>query len=222
MTAPRFLYLHGFASGPQSAKGVALTRHFAGHGVALERLDLRLPSLERLRLSAMMARVAEAMGGPRDRAVLLGSSLGGLTAARVAERDARACALVLLAPAFRLAERWLSRMGEAAWHAWREANALVIDDYTTGLKTEIDFEFIRELERLDSDGDGWPDVRVPVLIIHGVNDATVDVALSRAWAQGKRHVRLVEVDDGHDLMASLPRIRDEIDGLLAPFGIGRG
>jgi predicted esterase YcpF (UPF0227 family) len=221
MSEPRFLYLHGFASGPQSHKGVALSEHFAARGVTLARLDLRLPSLEHLRLSAMMAHVQEAMGGPRDRAVLVGSSLGGLTAARVAERDARACALVLLAPAFRLAERWCKRLGEAAWQAWREANALVIDDYAELRQTEIDFEFIRELEQLDSEGEGWPDVRVPVLIVHGVSDAAVDVGLSRAWAAGKRHVRLVEVDDDHDLAKSLPRICDEVDAFLAPFGIGR-
>jgi alpha-beta hydrolase superfamily lysophospholipase len=211
--------MHGFASGPASAKGLALAEHFATRGLSLQRLDLRLPSLSHLRLSAMMARVQEAMGGPRDRAVLIGSSLGGLTAARVAERDARACALVLLAPAFRLAERWQRRMGEAAWQAWRETNALVIDDYAEGHKTEIDFEFVRELGILDGEGGGWPDVRVPVLIIHGVHDEAVDVALSREWAQGKRHVRLVEVEDGHDLMAALPRIRAELDTFLAPFGI---
>ena len=217
MTAPRFLYLHGFASGPRSAKGLALEQHFATHGLALERLDLRLPSLEHLRFSEMLAHVVARMGSPRDRAVLVGSSLGGLTAARVAERDARACALVLLAPAFRLVERWRARLGDDAWRAWEESNRLDIEDYAEPRRTTIDFEFVRELGRLDGEGDGWPDVRVPVLIVHGVNDATVDVALSRQWARGKRHVRLVEVDDGHDLMASLPTIASEIDRFLAPF-----
>jgi pimeloyl-ACP methyl ester carboxylesterase len=215
------LYLHGFASGPRSAKGLALEEHFAAQSITLERLDLRLPSLEHLRFSAMLAHVQERMGGPRDRAVLIGSSLGGLTAARVAERDARACALVLLAPALRMAERWCKRLGPAAWQAWREANALVIDDYAELRKTEIDFEFIHELERIDGVGDGWPDVRVPVLIVHGVKDETVDVGLSQEWAEGKRHVRLVEVDDGHDLMLALPRIQEEIDRFLAPFGLTR-
>jgi pimeloyl-ACP methyl ester carboxylesterase len=222
MSAPRFLYLHGFASGPQSAKGVAMAEHFARQGLSLERLDLRLPSLEHLRLSVMMAHVQEKMGGPRDRAVLIGSSLGGLTAARLAERDARVCALVLLAPAFRMADRWCQRLGPAAWQAWRDANALVIDDYAELKKTEIDFEFIHELERLDSEGEGWPDVRVPTLIVHGVKDETVAVSLSRQWAQGKRHVRLVEVDDGHDLLVALPRIGAEVDAFLAPFGLAGG
>ena len=95
----------GFASGPSSKKGVAFAEHYRARGIRLERLDLRVPSFEHLRLSAMIETARAAIGGERDRAVVFGSSLGGLTAARLAERDARVAALVLLAPAFRLIER---------------------------------------------------------------------------------------------------------------------
>ena len=112
MTAPRFLYLHGFGSTANSKKGVAVSEHFAARGVTIERLDLRVPSMERLAFGAMLERTREAMGGPDDRAILIGSSLGGLTACRVAEEDARVCALVLLAPALRAAEQLRRRVGE--------------------------------------------------------------------------------------------------------------
>src|SRR4051812_6428009 len=49
---PRWLYLHGFASGPSSSKGVAIATHYASRGVAMDRLDLRIPSFEHLRLGA--------------------------------------------------------------------------------------------------------------------------------------------------------------------------
>ena len=39
----RHLYLHGFASGPDSKKGVAFADHFAAHGRALERLGFYNP-----------------------------------------------------------------------------------------------------------------------------------------------------------------------------------
>src|SRR5688572_23811736 len=93
---PRLLYLHGFASGPRSAKGTAFDAHFTPRGVPVERLDLRVPSLEHLRLSAMLEVTRAAIGGPGDRAVIVGSSLGGLTAARLAERDPRVSGLILL------------------------------------------------------------------------------------------------------------------------------
>jgi uncharacterized protein len=77
---------------------------------------------------------------------------------------------------------------------------------------------VRELEALDR---GFPDVRVPTLIVHGVQDDTVDVALSRKFAAGKPHVRLVEVDDGHELVKSLPLICAELDTFLATFSAPR-
>ena len=70
---------------------------------------------------------------------------------------------------------------------------------------------------IDAANGGWPDVRVPTLIVHGSKDDVVDPELSRAWARGKRHVRLVEVDDEHELSASVARIAEEAERFLAPF-----
>lgn len=214
MSAPRWLYLHGFASGPRSAKGVALAEHFAARGVTLERLDLRVPSLERLDFAAMQRVVVDAIGGARDRAVVFGSSLGGLTAARVAESDARVSALVLLAPAFRIAERWRARMRDDQWRAWETSGFLEIDDYAEKRRARVHFDFIRRLGALDA---GWPDVRVPTLIVHGTRDDTVEPELSQRFARGKSWVRLVEVDDGHELTRSLPRIAAEAEDFLRGY-----
>ena len=208
------MYLHGFASGPRSHKGVELSERFAARGVSMERLDLRVPSLERLSFAAMKDVVVRALGSERDRAVVFGSSLGGLTAARVAEADARVCALVLLAPAFRLAERWRARMSADEWRAWQSAGWLDIHDYAADRPARVHFDFIRELDALDA---GWPDVRVPTLIVHGTHDDTVDPQLSRDFARGKSWVQLVEVDDGHELTQSLPRIGDEAEAFLRGF-----
>lgn len=214
---PRFLYLHGFASGPESFKGRSLAARWEPRGLRLERLDLRRPSLELLRLSAMMTCVRDAIGGERDRAVLLGSSLGGLTACRVAEIDPRVCALVLLAPAFRMVERWRLRLGDEAWQRWKASGWLEIHDHATDRPARVDFGFAEDAGAIDAAGGGWPDVRVPVLIIHGRRDDTVEIELSRQWAAGRRHVRLVEVDDGHELAASIDRIAEEAERFLAPF-----
>jgi pimeloyl-ACP methyl ester carboxylesterase len=214
---PRWLYLHGFASGPDSRKGVALAAHYAARGVKLERLDLRRPSLERLRLAEMMRVVREAIGGDLDRAVLFGSSLGGYVACRVAEEDPRVCALVLMAPALRVREQTRAALGEPAWRSWEETGWLTMRDYTTGGSARVDFGFMREAADVDARSGGWPDVRVPTLVVHGRGDLTLDVEVTRAWAAGRRHVRLVEVDDGHDLGASIERIAQEADDFLRPF-----
>ena len=214
MPGPRWLYLHGFASGPESAKGRALSEHYAKRGALLERLDLRRPSLERLRFSDMTDHVAAAIAGPSERAVVFGSSLGGLTACRVAERDARICALVLLAPAFHLAERWRARLGEEGWAEWKRSGWLEVDDHARGGKAKVHFAFVEEMLQIDQ---GFPDVRVPTLIVHGRQDGTVSIEGSREFARGKAHVRLVEVDDGHELTSSLDLIAREADVHLGGF-----
>jgi pimeloyl-ACP methyl ester carboxylesterase len=221
---PAWLYLHGFASSPASAKARAFQAWGKARGLAIDALDLRVPSFENLRFSAIKSRVRAAIDGDAPsappgpqasaRAVLIGSSLGGLTACRVAEEDARVCAVLAMAPAFRLAERWKSQMASEAWDAWKRDGYLAVDDHATKQKARVDFGFVEELERLDV---GLPDVRVPVLIVHGRNDEVVDIDRSRAFARGKRHVRLVEVDDGHELSASIPRILSEAETFFAPF-----
>lgn len=214
---PRWLYLHGFASGPDSFKGRRIAEHYERRGVPLARLGLRVPTFERQRLSAMIDATRVAIGGERDRAVVFGSSLGGLTACRAAERDARIAALVLLAPAFRFVERWRRRLGEEAWDDFRRAGWLEVDDHAEGGKKRVDFGFALDGEAVDRVAGGFPDVRVPCLVVHGRRDDVVEPELSRRWAAGKPHVRLVEVDDGHELADSIDLITREADAFLAPF-----
>lgn len=182
--------------------------HYAAKGIALERLNLRVPSFEHLRLSAMIDVVRAAID---DSAVVFGSSLGGLTAARTAERDPRVKALVLMAPAFGLAERWQEMLG-AEFDRWRETGWREVTDYTTGAPARVDYGFIDDARAIDV---GWPDVKVPTVIVHGVNDESVPVERSRAFARGRGNVKLVEVDDGHELVKSVPLILAEADALLA-------
>src|SRR5687767_3885572 len=175
--------------------------HYAARGIELDRLNLRVPSFEHLRLSQMIDVAQRAIGDdPRERAVVFGSSLGGLTAARLAERDPRVTALVLLAPAFQLVERWKTQDGFADWQrtGWRE-----VHDYTTGQPARVDFGFVEDAAAIDV---GFPDVRVPTLILHGIHDDVVPVDHARRFAAGKRHVKVIELDDGHELVASLPRL----------------
>ncbi|HEY5946803.1 MAG TPA: YqiA/YcfP family alpha/beta fold hydrolase [Kofleriaceae bacterium] len=202
------LYLHGFASGPQSKKGVAFEQHFAPRGLPIQRMDLRVPSFEHLRLSAMIETVLAAV---TDNTVLIGSSLGGLTAARVAERDPRVRALILMAPAFQLVERWREQLG-AEWDAWRARGFREVPDYTTGGMSKVDFGFVEDVEAIDV---GYPDVRVPTLIFHGSHDEVVPIQRSRTFAADKPWVRIAELDDGHELVDSLPTLLRESEAFLA-------
>jgi pimeloyl-ACP methyl ester carboxylesterase len=213
MPAPRLLYCHGFASGPQSTKGVAFAAHYEQKGIHVERLNLRVPSFEHLRLSAMIETTRAAIGGPDDRAVIVGSSLGGLTAARTAEMDPRVIAVMLLAPAFQLVRRWREQLGPA-WDEWMATGWREVRDYTTNSAARVDFGFTEDVAAIDR---GFPELTIPTLICHGIHDDTVPVDHSRLFAAGRPNVRLVELDDGHELAASLPRLLSEADGFIDAF-----
>jgi pimeloyl-ACP methyl ester carboxylesterase len=203
----RYLYLHGFASGPKSTKGVAFEQHFAPKGIRIERIDLRVPSFEHLRLSAMIEKVRSELD---DHTVLIGSSLGGLCAARVAENEKRVKGLVLLAPAFKLAERWRTALGPA-FDDWRDTGWRQVLDYTTGQPARIDFGFFEDCARIDR---GWPSLECETLIMHGRRDETVPIDSSRELATVNPQVRLIELDDGHELVASLPTLLAETEVFL--------
>lgn len=237
----RILYLHGFASGPESTKGRAVAARFAELGVAVERLDLRVPSFERLRTSAMIDVVRHALGEDGAPVLVMGSSLGGYVAARVAAVDARVDSLVLLAPAFGLLARWRERLGEDGWNAWRASGWIEVEDHATHRMGRVDFGFVADLESLEAKLGATPEVTVPTLVIHGRSDDVVPIEGSRRWAAASieplRHdlgpterdprdgsrraptegakVRLVEVDDGHTLAGSLPLILRETEAFLS-------
>ncbi|MEO6776075.1 MAG: YqiA/YcfP family alpha/beta fold hydrolase [Kofleriaceae bacterium] len=204
-------YLPGFASGPSSTKAQAFAAHLASRGVTVECLDLRKPSFEHLRLSAMIDHVRASLRGDT---ILIGSSLGGLTAARVAERDERVKALVLLAPAFRLVHRWQEQLG-TEWDDWKRTGWREVFDYSKNGPSKISFGFIDDALALGTD---LPNVMARSLVIHGTRDEIVPIEYSRELAQlHPDNVTLIEVDDGHQLLGSIPRLLAESDRFLAPL-----
>jgi pimeloyl-ACP methyl ester carboxylesterase len=212
---PKILYAHGFGSGPQSAKGRAVEAHLAARGIDVALLDLRVPSPSRLRLSAMVEVVLHAIGEAPS-VLAIGSSLGGLTVAHAAARDPRIVRTLLLAPAFRLEERWRARMGDEAFARWETEGTATFED-ATGAAIEVDFGFVTDAADVErATEDGFPALVVPTTIVHGQRDETVDPGLSRSFATLRPAVRLVEVDDDHQLLSSVDVILRELDALLDP------
>jgi pimeloyl-ACP methyl ester carboxylesterase len=206
------LYLHGFASGPNSTKGVALADRFAAIGVPVVRADLTpgADGFERSTPLTMLAEAERALAAAPGTRVLMGSSLGGYLAALLAARAPRIERLVLLAPAFRLHERWLARLTPEERDRWRREGAEV-DHYASGRKRRIGWAFLEDAARLPP----CPDVGVPALCVAGRRDELVPLDdVERFVALDPARRRLVALDDGHELVASIDRIFDEARGFL--------
>jgi pimeloyl-ACP methyl ester carboxylesterase len=198
-------YLHGFASGAQSTKGLAMDRRFAEIGTAVRRLELTPGDggFERSSPLTMLAVVERELAAAPSQ-VLMGSSLGGYLAALAAGRGARVEKLVLLAPAFRLAERWLERMAPEEIERWRR-EGLDVDYYAQNRRARVGWQFMEDALSLPA----YPAVSVPTLCITGVRDTLVPLADVEEFVRRTPSARLVTVEDGHELTDSIPRIFEE-------------
>jgi pimeloyl-ACP methyl ester carboxylesterase len=217
MSTARIVYLHGFASSPGSTKGRALAASFAKRAIRFDQPDLNVPTFETLSIRAMLAVVRERIASSPDPCIVAGSSLGGYVAALLASGadaplDPRVKALVLLAPAFQIAERWRERSGPAEMRRWRrEGTALYAHHARGGVELPLHIGFLDEADEYDP----MPRVTLPVTVIQGRRDETVPASLARSWVDRNPQSTLVEVDDDHQLAASIPRIDHELSTMMA-------
>lgn len=207
----RYAYLHGFASSPLSAKGVALAERLAPAGVELARPDLNAPSFAELTTTGALGvldALHEEAGGEAAadpvRWRLIGSSMGGYLAARWAQlHPERVDRLLLLCPGFEMNERWPKIFGVDAIASWRAHGWHAIPD-ATGELVRVHWGFLQDA--LDHHPP-VPAVPCPTRIVHGRRDDVVPVDTSRRYAATHaEHAALVEVDDDHSLAASLDLI----------------
>ncbi len=208
------LYLHGFASGPSSHKARVLSERFAAIGVRVAVPDLTPgeDGFERSSPSSMLAIAERLLAAAEPPHAIIGSSLGGYLASVLASRDPAVERLVLLAPAFRLFERWSARLTAEELDGWR-ANGLETMHFASNRRRRIGWQFFEDARGYPP----FPAVRVPALCIAGTRDETVPIADVEAFVARTPSARLVAVDDGHELASSLDRIFDEARAFLAPF-----
>jgi pimeloyl-ACP methyl ester carboxylesterase len=164
---------------------------------------------ERSTPSSMLAVARAALAGAPPPHAVVGSSLGGYLGALLASRDPSVERLFLMAPAFRLFERWRARLGAAQLAEWR-ARGLETMHHASGRLRRIGWRFFEDAETLPA----FPAVSVPTLCVAGRRDETVPLADVEAFVARTPGARLVAVDDGHDLAASLDRIFDEARAFL--------
>jgi pimeloyl-ACP methyl ester carboxylesterase len=205
------LYLHGFASGPASAKGRALADRFTALGVPFLRADLTPgpDGFERSTPLTMLAELDRLVALHRPRA-LMGSSLGGYLAAIAASRRPPGLErAVLLAPAFRLFERWRASLSPEEERAWRERGREV-DHVPSGRRRRIGWSFLEDAAKLPA----YPEVRIPMLCLAGRRDDIVPLEDVEHFVAVTPSARLVVLDDGHDLLGSVDRIFEEARAFL--------
>lgn len=208
MSSP-FIYLHGFASSPRSAKAQDLRDRFQAFGIALITPDLNQPDFAQLTLSRQLEQVAALL--PIDQPVtIIGSSFGGLTAVWLAERHPQIERLILLAPAFQFLAQWLPRLGESTVQQWQAQNFLRVYHHAEQKMLPLTYSFVADLKQYD---DAQLQRSVPTLLLHGTQDDVISIQASRDYAKRRSKVRLIELDSNH----ALGNVTDEIWKAICGF-----
>jgi pimeloyl-ACP methyl ester carboxylesterase len=202
------VYLHGFASSPNSRKAAyfRLLLEAAGIEVAVPALDQA--DFEHLTISGQLTVVERAAGGRP--VALIGSSLGGYVAALYAARHPEVSRLVLLAPAFGFATHWPERLGPEAMEEWRRTGSREVFHYADARMRPIGYGLLEDGQRYEA----APNFVQPALIFHGDRDEVVPVSLSREFAAEHANVELEVVPDGHEMLDVLESIGPQAVDLL--------
>ncbi|KKJ00283.1 YqiA/YcfP family alpha/beta fold hydrolase [Prochlorothrix hollandica] len=193
MTA--YFYLHGFASSPRSAKAKYFRDRFRSRGLTLQIPDLNQGDFSHLTLTRQIQQVEQLLP-PDEPAVLLGSSLGGLTAAWVAQRQPQVIQVVLLAPAFDFRTHWRRQLGETALAQWHTTGWRSQFHYGEGQFVPLHSEFWRDCGHYETAGLGRS---LPTYIAHGRYDDTIPPQASEEFARSRPWVHLDLLDSDHSL-----------------------
>lgn len=186
----RFLYIHGFNSGPSTSSGKKLRECFDGIPVDVLSYDYSLESGE---IYANLLDMAQKASGV---SLIVGGSLGGYYAARLASDLEMPC--VLVNPCNNPAKSLAPFVGENISfednHAW---------EFTPGA--------LKSYQPLDA----ARLARVPRLVIIGRNDSLLDPVENAAF--WRDHAEVVLTEDEHSIAGFEP-FRQKILELAQAFG----
>jgi hypothetical protein len=196
METYHYIYLHGFASSPNSSKAQYLKQHFAQQHTNLLIPDLNQTDFSSLTLTRQLQQVESIFTHLETPVTLIGSSLGGLTAAWLGERHPQVQQLILLAPAFEFLHHWLPTLGKERVKVWQETDYLSVYHYGEGRQRQLHYHFVEDLQHYACQDLQRP---VPTLILHGRQDEVIPIQVSRHYAQSRPWVELIELESDHAL-----------------------
>lgn len=188
MTA--YLYLHGFASSPNSSKARYLRDRFAENHLQLNILDLNQGDFSNLTLTRQIEQTVAAFPNADIPVILIGSSFGGLTCAWVGEKCQQVVKMVLLAPAFGFPQSWYARLEPKQIQQWQATGWLSIYHYGAGKQLPLNYQFLQDAEQYSV---SQLKRSLPTLIIHGIHDDVVPIQVSRDYAECHSATKLIEL-----------------------------
>jgi pimeloyl-ACP methyl ester carboxylesterase len=206
----RIVYLHGFASSPQSSKAQFFQGRFREKGIDVEIPALDAGDFEHLTITSQLEVVDRKIGSLP--AILMGSSLGGYLAGLYAARHPGITEkLILMAPAFEFPRRWKARYTEAEVENWRRQGSVPVFHYGYKELKSLSYGLIEDSQLYEN----IPDFHQPCLIFHGEHDDVVPMDLSEKFAASHPNARLKRLSSGHELTDVLEEMWREVEAFIS-------
>ena len=199
----KYLYLHGFASSPQSTKARYMQQKFAALGLTLHVPDLNLADFSKVTLSEQLIYLDRNYLNDDEPIVVIGSSLGGFLAVQLASQNPLVQKLVLFAPAFGFSQRIAETLGKENIAQWQQDGSREFYHYGLKRNLNLQFQFFVDAQKYAEDK---LTRSLPMLIFHGIDDEVVPFALSKEFAKMRWQVILKLLNDDHALGKDLDSI----------------
>ena len=198
-----FIYLHGFASGPNSSKAQAFKKRFEKLKITFHVPDLQEDDFENLTLYRQIRLVQNIIDRDKTKKFgLIGSSMGGYLASLIGQTRDSVKALYLMAPGFNFLNRW--------------RKTLDLSKTTQDLIPVFHYRYNKEVllnTYLFSDAEIWESLpfkrKIPTLIVHGLHDKTVNILESRNFVSKHPGCELKELDSDHGLLSCMDWIVED-------------
>ncbi len=190
-----YFYLHGWASSPLSTKAQFFKQQFEQLGIQLHIPDLNQDNFYELTFTRQLQQVAQLIE-QHSEVVLLGSSLGGLTALWLAQRFMQVKQIVLFAPALNFLNQCQTLLGHTAFQTWQQQRELPIFHHATQQLQLLNFNFIEDMQQYK---DEQLTRALPTLMFHGKQDEVIAVNDVKHFAQQRDWVQLHLLNSDHHL-----------------------
>ncbi|BAQ62201.1 hypothetical protein GM3708_2607 [Geminocystis sp. NIES-3708] len=209
----QYLYLHGFASSPESTKALYFSEQFRQIPIPLTVINFNEPDFANLSLSRQIDQVSNIINhNNQSNFILIGSSFGGLTTNWLANKYPQNIkALILLAPAFDFFNHLKNIISEQILEEWKKQGFLSIYHYGYKKEMPLKYHFWTDLLSYDESSISHS---IPTLIFHGIYDETIPIESSRNYIKKHSNATLQELNSNHSLNDCLFVIWQELQIFL--------
>lgn len=202
----KYLYLHGFGSGPNSTKAKFFEKNLSSLGLPINVLNLNGDSFSHLLLSHEFQKLQDIC--VNDNFTLIGSSLGGLLSLNLAEVLPNIKKLILLAPALQFNSLWDNLVGVENMQRWQDNGVLPVYSHEQKRYVDLHYNFLTDFRSSIKDSEFKREISS--LVFHGFNDNVIPYHHSIQYAKSNQLSQIELLHSDHSLENSLDRIWNRV------------